>query len=319
MSKPSFRLHQSHSGYLLGRDGRTMLELRKVLSSGRKPTKAMEEGSLVDQLLYGGSTYCEAQTCTKRSGPEKGVAFEPSDWSSADAQEQREAARARGQVCVLKHEVDEALNQKQAFLETLLEEGIDLVSKHNKLMGDQLSGPPAPGVYTQPRIIWFSPEGIECEGTLDILEIKPNRRWRVVDTKLSVRADSEWASSQGAKMGWDVQAAAYIEACAMNLGLLPSEFDGYGFCICEKRSGLSQAAVHWLEDMFLHCGEVQWERCKHVWREALEKDEWTGVIGGPVSPPGYYVSRVFGDDGPRPADNLGALGLDVSDLDTEEP
>lgn len=314
------RLHQSYSAGLLGRGGKTLLELKRDIDRGRKPTKAMEDGALVDQMLYGGHTYCEADTCTYRSGPKKGETFEADDWTSADAQEQRKAARERGQVCALRHEVDAALAQKQSLLEVLLDAGIDLLSKHTRLMGEQLFQDDAqrPDIYTQPKVLWTSPEGVECEGTPDVLIVHPDMHWALVDTKLSVRADADWAEKQTVDMGWHVQAGAYREAGVHGLGLDPEKFDGYAIAICEKRSGMAMSAVHWLEDMFLHCGEEEWKRCKARWGEALKNNEWPGVSGGKISPPGYYVSRLFDSADSAGAEDLSSIGLDTSGLETEE-
>ena len=320
------RLRQSYSGYLLGRGGKTLRELQRDIEKGRTPTKAMEDGALVDQLLYGGTTYTEVGTCTKRSGPDKGKPFDPEDWTSADAQEQRAAARERGQVCCLKSEVDAALAQKQSLIDALQDDGIDLVNGVNRLQGDLLDTwnekagaylPLAPGVYTQPRVHWTSEDGVQCAGTLDILEVFAAGHWRIIDTKLSMRADEEWLSKQAADMGWDVQCGAYKEACERGLNLDPALFRGYAIAVCEKRSKLWMSAVHWLEDIFIHCGDEQWRRCKLAWADAVKNDEWPGVTGGKLSPPGYYVSRVFDTADSAAADDLSGIGLDVSDLDTE--
>lgn len=318
------RLRQSYSGYLLGRNGKTLRELRKDIEHGRTPTKAMEDGALVDQILYGGHTYCEVQPCTKRSGPEKGKVFDPEDWTSADAQEQRAAARARGQVCCLRHEVDTALEQKQSLIEALAEEGIDLSNEHNRMMGAELGSDehpegivrPRPGIYTQPKLLWNS-DGVLCEGTLDILEIRDDMTWRIVDTKLSQRCDADFVSKQSVDMGWHVQQAAYVEACIMSLGLTPENFRGYGLAVCEKRSKLHMSAVHWLDDLFILCGEKLWDLCKTRWADAVKNDEWPGVSGGEISPPGYYVSQVCDGADNADADNLSSLGLNTSELETE--
>lgn len=316
------KLRQSYSGYLLGRQGKTLRELRRMIEAGRAPTKAMEDGALVDQLLYGGHSYVECEPCTKRSGPEKGKLFDAEDWTSADAQEQRKAARARGQICALRHEVDLALAQKQSLIEALSEQGIDLSNAHTRCLGEQLSAAidcaAVPSdIYTQPLILWTSPEGIECHGTLDILQVFSDGSWRIIDTKLSVRADEEWVSKQAADMGWYAQSGAYYEACVHGLNLDPQLFRGHAIAVCEKRSGLAMSAVHWLEEISLHCGTVEWNRCKAVWKSAVENDEWPGVLGSKLSPPGYYVSRVCEGETDG-ADDLSDIGLDLDGLHTEE-
>jgi hypothetical protein len=304
------RLRQSYSGYLLGRNGKTLLELRRDIARGRVPTKAMEEGSLMDQLLFGGGNFQELGECTKRSGPNKGETFMPEDYSTKDAQEQRDRIRARGMIPVLASEVAEALEQAQGVRETLLRHGIDLYREHTKCLGEPI-GERIDRLYTQPLVQWPG-----RHGTLDILEIQAGCTWRIIDTKLSQRCDEEWVQSQAAKMGWDVQAGAYYEACVEGLGLDPAKFGGYGLCVCEKRSGLSMSAMHWLTPMYLECGKALWERCKTVWGQALASDEWPGALDtAKLEPPGFHVSRIFDKVDSSGAEDLSEIGLDMTGIE----
>jgi len=311
-------LRQSYSGYLLGRNGKTLLELVHDIANGRTPTKAMEDGSLVDQLLYGGGNYQELGTCTKRSGPDKGQTFEPEDYATKDAQEQRDAIRAEGRIPVLKSEVSRALEQAASIRDALMRHGIDLYSSggHTRCLGEEPLSGLVPGIYTQP-LVTGDIDGIHCRGTFDLIEVAQDLTWRIIDTKLSERADQEWAEKQAANMGWDCQSGAYIEAAALGLGLDPELFRGYGLAICEKRSKLNMSAVHWLSPMFLKCGKEQWERCKAAWLKALELAHWPGVEDSTIEPPGYYVSRIFDERDDSGADDLSSIGLDTSGLEVE--
>lgn len=315
------KLRQSYSGYLLGRNGKTLLELKRDIERGRVPTKAMEEGALMDQLLFGGGNYQEIGICTKRSGPEKGEQFLPTDYASRDAQDQREAIRESGMIPVLPCEIDDAMEQAESVRRALCRYGIDLDGPHERLVGEPLGGDfaldrgvtPQEGVYTQPLIHWPG-----RHGTLDILEIKHGGRWRIIDTKLSQRADEEWVEAQAAKMGWDVQAGAYYEGCAEGLGLDPALFDGYGLCVCEKRSGMWMSAVHWLSDVYLECGKKLWEQCKVVWEQALVNDEWPGILDtAKLEPPGFHVSRIFDKVDSSGAEDLSDIGLDMTGIGME--
>ncbi len=285
----NLKLRQSYSGYLLGRNGKTLLELQRDIALGRTPTKAMEEGAFMDQLLFGGGNYQEIGQCTKRSGPEKGEQFIPEDYTSADAKAQRGAIRAKGMIPVLAHEVDEGMAQAESVRQTLLRHGIDLYGQHTRCLGEEIPGLQHIGlgrIYTQPLVNWPG-----RHGTLDALHVEPGAYWRIVDTKLSQRCDEEWVSSQAAKMGWDVQAGAYFEGCVEGLGLDPEKFRGYGLCVCEKRSGLSMSAMHWLTPMYLDCGKALWEQCKTVWAQVIASGEWTGALDTKeLHPPGFHVS-----------------------------
>ncbi len=314
---PDLRLRQSYSGYLLGRNGKTLRELKRDIERGRVPTKAMEEGALMDQLLFGGGNYQELGACTKRTGPDKGERFTPADYATKDAQEQRDAIRAEGMIPVLACEIDEAMAQAQSVRETLLRHGMDLFSdgRHTRCLGEQIPtlGPQPAHLYTQPLVHWpFR------HGTLDILDICADGSWRIIDTKLSQRCDEEWVSAQAAKMGWDVQAGAYYEGCVEGLDLDPAKFMGYGLCVCEKRSGLSMSAMHWLSNMYLECGSRLWEQCKTVWAQVIAGGEWTGALDtAELEPPGFHVSRIFDQvDGPATED-LSDIGLDMTGIEVD--
>lgn len=306
------RLHQSYSAYLLGRGGKTPRELRQLLESGGKaPTKPMLQGSLVDQLLFGGGSYHELEPCTYRSGPNKGKRFDPEDYSSADAREQRDAILSSGGIPALKNEVDTAREQAESLRYALMRNGVDLYNGVVRCLGEEILGDePRYSVYTQPLIRWPG-----CEGTLDILQLG-EKSWRIIDTKVSQRADEEWLSRQAAAMGWDVQAGAYIEACVEGLGLDPERFAGYGIAVVEKSSGLHMASVRWLTDMFMECGRAQWQRCKEIWEQLLSSGEWPGLLDGELSPPGYHVSRIFDRaDTNASVDDLGDLELDLEGIE----
>lgn len=306
------KLRQSYSGYLLGRNGKTLLELRRDIERGRVPTKAMEEGAFMDQLLFGGGNYQEIGICTKRSGPEKGEQFIADGYETKDAKEQRDAIRANGMIPVLAHEVDDGLAQAESVRRTLCRYGIELTDDTRHL-GQPFLEPLTPGVRTQVFVEWPG-----RHGTMDILHLLPGGRWRVIDTKLSARADEEWVSAQGAKMGWDVQAGAYYEGCVEGLGLDPELFDGYGLCVCEKRSGMWMSAVHWLSDVYLECGKKLWEQCKVVWEQALVNDEWPGILDtAKLEPPGFHVSRIFDKVDSSGAEDLSDIDLDMTGIEME--
>lgn len=309
------KLRQSYSGYLLGRGGKTLLELRRDIRRGRTPSKAMEEGAVMDQVLFGGGNYQEISICTKRSGPDKGEMFEPDDYASKDAQEQRDAIRANGMIPILKREAAEALAQAGSVRNTLRRYGIDLSAEHERCLGNPIGPRDAwkSGVFTQPLIEWPG-----RHGTLDILDSRPDGRWRIIDTKLSARADEEWVSAQGANMGWDVQAGAYYEGCVEGLCLDPDLFDGYGLCVCEKRSGMWMSALHWLSNVYLECGKKLWEQCKAVWEQAVVNDEWPGILDTKaLEPPGFHVSRIFDKVDSSGAEDLSDIGLDMTGIEME--
>ena len=320
------RLRQSYSGYLLGRNGKCLAELKRDMTSGRTPTKAMEDGSLVDQLLFGGGNFTEIAECTKRGGPDKGEKFQPTDYTTKDAQEQRDEIRATGRIPVLSHEVDRAIRQRDSLLAALKRAGIDLAARVGckAILGDELlplvddatcNACVPPGIYTQPKILW-SEGGVRMSGTLDILEVRHDRTWRIIDTKLSARSDKPWLDKQACAYGWDVQAGAYREAAFLGLGLDPEKCLGYGLAVCDKASGLDMSTVHWLTDMFLRCGDEQWRLCKERWQAAVESNEWPEHADGELDPPGWYVSQLF--DGSEESGGLEDLGLDMTGIEGSE-
>lgn len=69
-----------------------------------KATPRGELGSAIHSLVLGGPEIVYVESVTKRSGKDKGAAFVPTDWMTADAKEARAAILAAGKIPLLPHQ-----------------------------------------------------------------------------------------------------------------------------------------------------------------------------------------------------------------------
>jgi hypothetical protein len=296
----------------------------------------MEEGSVVDQLLYGGSTYECLRSVVMKSGKRKGERVTADSWSTGDAQAFKAEVRARGGIPMLAHELAEGERQAETTHECLADNGCQLG---------------APGVHPQVEFLWTTPDGIAKSGRLDILQVFPDGTWRIIDTKLSASCNPDWLDRQVQAMRWDVQAAAYregaIHATCNDLirdsgdrqqgasVLLPAEgdapeskqrivlpelaidnFRGHFIVVCDKQH---QPMCTWnpLSELYMQCGERRWAELCDRWERCLAADEWPAFQGRELEPPGWYVRSLFGDDD-KAAGATDDLGFDDEGLEVVE-
>lgn len=276
---------------------------------GFKPTAAMESGTLVDQILFGGDDYVCLGSVEMKSGPRKGQRVEPEDWTSADAKAFRKAMRADGKVPVLPKELREANAAAESALACLEEAGIDL------------------GIcLTQLELHWTDWKiPVKKRGTLDILwQVPPpdegveSPGWYVIDLKRSTRVDAEFLESQVWKMKWDVQAAAYEEGVRAadrecDGGLVKGEYLGHMILAVEQKGDEPQATLNLLSGVYLACGRERWMRCGEVFQQCQETGVWPGHKGRTLEPPRYAVTSLFGVQNDESTDGIGLVDDDGED------
>lgn len=147
----------------------------------RAPSRAMEKGTLVDQLVFGGSNF---------------HVIDADSYRTKKAQEERDTARENGMVPVLADEFEPARKLAGNIKSRLLMEGIDLGACEK-----------------QKTLQWTSAEGVECEGTPDLF-IGAN----TVDLKCGHTANPDKLEQHLYEMGWHIQGAAYQEAVRSDSG-----------------------------------------------------------------------------------------------------
>lgn len=168
-------------------------------------------GSAVHSLLHGGYPVVPVVQVSKRSGKEAGVLFEPQDWKTDDAQEQRDAIRKANGIPVLPRDMpalQSAADSAQRVLEVLgggLHEQT-LIWYHD-------------GVWYRGRADWasngaVSAFGIDAPGGLDLdtktVELADEIAWlRTNADELDVQLALRWvgwrALGRDMTMGWLLQ------------------------------------------------------------------------------------------------------------------
>ena len=140
-------------------------------------------GSAVHSLALGGPAVEYVGEVVRKSGKDKGLPFVPEDWKTADAQEQRDAIRARGGIPLLEHD--------RACVESAASSVKDLLAEFGPMDLEQ-------------TMVWFDEEhGVWCRGRPDAL---PRTKQWDIDVKTCENADpASWIRSTLYSGGYDVQ------------------------------------------------------------------------------------------------------------------
>lgn len=249
----------------------------------RKASKAMQRGSLVDQLVFGGAAY-QVVDATYKSGPRKGQ--QCADWLATEAVKQKHEILARGQLPVLQSELDKAQTIAGRVKSILLEANF------------------APErCRSQHTLQWVSALGVECEGTPDFYHVLSSRdagrgpdelgntppvRVDTFDLKVVESCNPDYLDKHVADMGWDIQGAAYQEAVHANWSTVQQR--GMHWILAIEAESLV-AVLCPLSEAYLEFGKMRWERAQHVWRACIESNTWPGYKSRYLVPPNYLIEK----------------------------
>lgn len=247
MSAGAPRLRQSLAKLLLTE---CPAVVRTVLDGERRAgTKAMNRGSLVDQLVFGGSQF-EVVEARLKSGKRKGELA--TNWQCQEAQEKKEDIESRGWIPCLEHELAEASDLAGRIRAELILLDLDLRR---------------PGVQIQRRIKWTTLGGVEAEGAVDAL-LETDRWVHTFDLKVGESANPDHLDDQVGQMFWDMQGAAYQEACA-------SAFKKQGkHWIIRADASSKLVGVYPLSEGYMTMGLRKWTAAQAIWTRCLETGEW---------------------------------------------
>ena len=213
----------------------------------RAPSRAMEKGTLVDQLVFGGANF---------------TVIDAGDYRTKKAQEARDAARESGMVPVLADEYEPARRLAGAIKARLLAEGIDLSRCHK-----------------QETVQWTSAIGTLCEGTPDLWVEAPGG-YLTIDLKCGHTANPDRLEYHLYEQGWHIQGAAYQEA--LNSWKCP----GQHFIVCaETKSGADCITIAPLSEMYMSIGRMSWEKAQRIWMTCWERNEWPEYTARLLMPP----------------------------------
>jgi hypothetical protein len=260
--------------------------LRHEMVHGKHTTRAMDQGSLLDYLVFQQSDRYEVVDAVYRSGPREGQQCE--DWTCKEARQAKEEIRARGLLPVLQCEAD------------ALEYAAEGIRARVERLGRELSGNEGPSgdgyelVY-QPPIDWTSELGIECHGTPDVVLIVERSTmtqvW-TIDIKHTAFLPQARFERQIHAQGWDLQGAAYAEAAvafAHQEGFSnASHVEHFIVCSSAVNLGIPPPARP-LEPSYLAVGKRQWKKAQGLWKQCLDSDSWPSYPETPAAPPMYVV------------------------------
>lgn len=272
------RFHQSYCKTLLN-DCPALLKLQ--LGKGRKASRAMEAGSLLDYLVFEQDDRYEIVDARYKSGPRAGQQCE--DWTGREAQDAREGVRASGLLPVLQCEVDE-------LAPTALAIRMRIVA-----LSREMAGGAVVKLTYQPRIQWTSELGVECEGTPDVVVTVHQQdiiKVCTIDVKHTAFVSPAKLKRQVYDMGWDIQGAAYREAAK---AWAEAEHGGMAYhgehvmlCSSALDIGLPPLARR-LSHVYMEVGKRRWEKGQRIWRMCVESDYWPSYDENDIEPSHFHV------------------------------
>ena len=211
----------------------------------RKPSRAMEKGTLVDQLVFGGSNF---------------HVIDADSYRTKKAQEERDTARDNGMIPVLAEEFEPARRLAGSIKSRLMMEGLDL-EKCDK----------------QQTLQWITDEGVAAEGTPDLaFEVD------TVDLKVGFTANPDKLEQHVYEMGYHIQGAAYQEARRSHL---KSDRRGRHWIVAaETKSGADCITIAPLSPAYIEIGMRAWRRAQMIWVKCWETNEWPEYTSRPLQP-----------------------------------
>lgn len=207
---------------------------------GKTATREMDRGTLIHRLVLG-------------AGRDWHV-IDADDYRTKGAREERDAARERGLVPVLRDELDAAQATASAILARLGDHGLSL------------------GGESEVKTAWEeqSRSGtVLCRGMLDHLDGA-----RIIDLKTTARADPDTFERAMVSRGHDIQYTAYLSA----LESLRPELVGRAemlFVVAETEPPHALLIGSPAGDM-IELGARRWRRAVEVWGRCLAADDWPG-------------------------------------------
>lgn len=243
--------------------------VRSVLDGERRAgSKAMRRGSLVDQLVFGGAQY-EVVQARLKTGARKGELA--TDWRCGEAQEQKAAIEERGWIPCLEHELEAAQDLAGRIRAEMILQGLPLSGGKFEL---------------QRYVTWDTLGGVAAEGTIDAVYV--DDRWaNTFDLKVGESANPDHLDDQVDRMFWDMQGAAYQEACA-------SVFKRQGrHWIIRADADSKIVGVYPLSESYLTLGAGKWGAAQRIWQQCTETNEWPQYKRRPIMPSQRAIQRAI--------------------------
>lgn len=226
----------------------------------KKPTKAMNGGSIVHRLLLGKGREIEV--------------IQHGDYKTKVAQEKKEAALKAGLIPCLAHELENYATAAESIRVQLADRGIIL-----------------DGVSEQ-AITWteHTKHGpVLCKGMLDHVWLD---RGIILDLKTCEDASQAAVERAAENYNYGIQSAAYSRALVQ---LIPEHAGRVAFSFVFAETADPYAVnVTEPDGPFRELGLRRWLRALNTWAECVALNRWPTVYGGnvnPLSPPSWALAR----------------------------
>jgi hypothetical protein len=151
----------------------------------------------------------------------------------------------------------------------------------------QAGGVSFKGGSAQQTILWES-EGVECKAVLDYLTITAND-YTIDDLKCVDDASPDAIARAVTNYGWDIQAAAYVEAVESKYPHLAGR-GRYRLVPVEKDAPFA-ANPREFSGAFQTIGNMKWQKAKSIWGPCLKNNNWPGYPAGTIAPYPWQIAQ----------------------------
>lgn len=209
----------------------------------RRPTKALDRGSLIHLLVLGEGGAVEI--------------VDADSWRSKAAKEAREAARARGALPVLERDYEAAVAAAETISARLAGRGISF-----------------DGGQTELSVAWTEEAThgpVQCRGRFDWVDLDAGL---IRDLKSARSADPEKVARSVVDYGYHIQRAAYVRAAS---ALRPELTGRVRFeLVFAEHERPHDVLVCRLAGVLRELGERKWGEAVERWSWCVSADRWPG-------------------------------------------
>ncbi|MCK9566438.1 MAG: PD-(D/E)XK nuclease-like domain-containing protein [Methanothrix sp.] len=187
-------------------------------------------------------------------GIDKVAAVNATDWRTKEAKEQRAKARAEGKVPLLVEQYSRVLAMAKAAEDALFNSELNIASI--SAQGDsELSY-----IWTKDDV-WFRsrPDWVKKDRSI------------IIDYKTSVTANPAYLSRRVIDLGYDIQAAHYVNSVREIEGIEPKFY----FLFQEVSEPYACSLVA-LDPQFLHLGRQKVSHATELWKHCVATGDWFG-------------------------------------------
>jgi hypothetical protein len=234
-------------------------EHRELGGLERKPTESMRIGTLIHELILGGSRV---------------VVHDFPDWRTNRAKEAKEEAIADGKTPILRKQIDAVQPAIEAIRAALASNGLWSVD-----------------FVCEQKMEWEY-GGVRCVGTPDARLIEEGSA-TVLELKLTEHLGNHEATGRkGAGSGWAMQREAYVTGIETQYPEVAGRVT-WLWAVAEWSPPYDVQVVPAAASM-VELGRLQWERAIVQWRELLERgwsEPWQTKWTGGLEAPSYELTR----------------------------